>query len=356
MDFQGMRSLKSNKYYYTTKLSEHREIFNNELYLGNDTLQVTEETLSDIIRASGIPKNLSKVLRSQESELWVTNVITMCDYYYSSDVVFLVENSLVTKVTFTRVRPLLNTEFFRIMSSLLEEYEDLVFVDEFNYSTDSYESDISIFPCKSYEYQEREYRLGVMFLNNELDTVNCRLVVKTPDISFYLPSKYYSLSASRYLKTSADRSEALSQLVLRVLESISSDSWYSIIPEIDMNIRNCGKISATYEEYRQAQRLLSNVSLESDLDDSVSEEVTERLSTSFADFEKNYPLLDEKKGFYIWRCSALSENTILDIAKTLDTLAKSKIFYPESVKKIRELVGEYIMLSRISTNLAKRKQ
>lgn len=358
MDIKKIASIEDGKYYLTAKLSDHREIFDNtyEVALSRGNLEVTEDTVSEIIRMSGVPKTLSNVLKGQDFDLWVSNIITMCEYYYSGDIVLLVEGNTITHVSFNKVRPLLNVEFFKTMSSLLEDYTDLVKVEMFSYSSESYLSSITVFPTRTYEYQGIEYKLGVVFTNNELDTITCKLVVETPTMMFYLPTRYYNLSASRYLKTSEDRAEALSQLVLRVLESISQDSWFSIIPEVDMNLKNCAKIQATYEEFKQSNRLLNTICAEADVDPDSVEGLREHLNMMFQDFEQNYPLMDEKKGNYIWRCSALSNNSIYALILHLNEWSQSNLFYPENIVSIRELIGEYVMLSRISTNLAKRKQ
>lgn len=344
------------KSYETIVLKDHRSLFTKkEVTVNNRTYHISDDIIDEISRMSGVPKSLTRVMKSHSYELWVDTVISMCDYYYTGNITLFLNGDTVQQVLFDKVRPLLNTEFLHVMSSLLLDYQDIVTIDSFNYKEDSNESDMTVYRCDSHEYLGKSYRLGVVFFNDEYKSVTCRQVVEVDGVQFYLPSKYFNLTAARYLKTSDDRGEALSQLVLRVLEMMSKDSWYSVIPEVAMNILNCEKIKLTYEEYKQSYRTLSYVAAQSELD---AEELRDKLSfldEEFSDFNRNYPLIDEKKSSYIWRCSALSDSTIMDMVRCMNSWAYSSIFYPETLKHIRYLIGDFIMLSRISTNLAKRK-
>ena len=347
-----------NKFYASVNLLEHKEVLssNSLLYEGNH-YEVPMPIVETICKNSGIPATLMNILKRNNPELLISNILSGCDYYYKGNLNFLIENDRVLSVSFNKNTPLLNKKFISIMESTLEDYSDIVSISSLSYDVNSLESSITIYPTEGFVYNNTSYNLGVVFENDELDTISCKLLSKLGDIEFYLPSKYFNLSASRYMRTSKDMEEALRQLIIRVLESIQDrDRWFSLILEVDICIRNCKKIKVTYEEYKNVIKLLNKISSDSDINEDEYEDIKNSLDSEFLnDFVSNYPAIDEKKNSYIWRCSALSELSIYDLVMFVNDWKNSKVFYPSCDKDIMRLIGDFIMLERVSMNLAVKK-
>lgn len=354
MDINNLNLESSKKSYISVMLEEHPEIFSGCLYIDGNCYELSSEVVESICKQSGVPATMNHVLKNSNHELWVNSVTSMYNHYYKGvNLNFLCEEFRIQNVSFKKTPPLLNTEFLKSLIRQVDTYSDILEIDSFCYDENSTTSEMIIFHREDHEYRDRVYKLGVVLSNDELNAVTCNLAVRYEDKLFYLPSKYYNLSSSRYSRSASNSQESLDLLFLRVLSDISSESWFSIIPTVDMNLQMCKKIPATYEEYRRVFRVLKSSALASNIED--TEDVLGLLEDTFSDFESNYPSLEDKKGSYIWRCSALSENSIYDLIELFHKIPKDHIFYPETLREVRVGLGELIMLNKLSTELAKRK-
>lgn len=356
MNLDKLRTLSSNKSYIQVKFQDHLEIFSNRLELSDVVYEIPPSVVEELCKLVGMPRSLN-ILRDRDLDAWMKGVLSLYDYYYGEDISFLVEGITITHVSTSRITPLLNVDFLDTSASILSEYSDILTVSDYRYQEDSYTSTISIFKNGEIIKNDVKYRLGVMLSNDELDTVTCRYLVESNGFRFLLPSKYMNLSASRYLRNSVDRKEALSQMLLKLIENISSDSWTDIINDIDSKINECSTVKVTYEEYNKLVKLLKYVSVQSEIDDSLMKDMLEELSDIFSDFSKNYISLEDKSSSYIWRCSAVSENNILSLLNyVFDNWLETGFLYPESVEYLEEYLGSFIMSEKISNTLARRKR
>lgn len=358
MEFSALNAVtKDNKFFLDVRLSEHRELFRGDLIIEGTKYVVPEEVIELICKLSGISNSMNKILRETSESSWIDTIILMYKYYYSEERLYLLadENNYILEATAKSIKPLLNSEFFQETVKFFSDYEDLTELDSFYYDPSSTSSEILIFNKSSYNYKEGVYKVGILLTNSELGKVSCRIAVQYKNILFYLPPKYCNLSSARYNKTASDSIEAYKLLLLRIIGDMSEqDSWFSIIPEIHYKIEDCKSLPVTYEEYRRATRLLNRISVLSDMDNEEISEIIESLEDEFKDFEKNYPTMEDKKGSYIWRCSAVSDLNVYHLVESLQKVIDSHIFYPEVSSDIRSTIGDFIVLNKLSTELAKK--
>ena len=345
-----------NKFYISVNLSEHREVFEGVLSHKGSTYEIAPCVVDELCKKSGIPTNMSKILKCKDKNLWIENNILLYNYYYNSaPLVYLVVDNSVEYITSKSIPPVLNTEFLRVAGSFFEDYGYLVDMDSYSYDQSRTISEFTVFKREKHNYAGRDYILGVLFTNDELSNISCTLVAEVDGIRFYLPSKYYNLSSSRYSRSTSNSIEAFQMLLLRVIEDISDENWYSIIPEVNTNIVSCQRTPATYEDYKRLSQLVNKSAINSDISEGEIKDILESLEDTLADFEKNYSDPDSMNKSYIWRCSALSEHTIYDLIVSLISTTRAHEYYPETMRDIFKSIGDMIMLDNIATELAKRK-
>lgn len=358
MEFATLNDfIKDNKIFLDIKLSEHREFFKGDLFINNTQYIVSEDVIDLVRKLSGVSSSMSKILRTTSESSWIDTIILMYKYYYPEERIYLLvdNNNLVLDATAKSVKPLLNSEFFQETYRFFSDYEDLINIFEFNYSASSTTSEILIFQKNSYKLESGEYKVGILLTNDELSKVTCTLAIDYEGIIFYLPKKYYNLSSTRYNKTSQDSIEAYKLLLLRILEDMSREGqWDSILGEIHNHIMSCKSLPITYEEYRRATRLLARATAVSEMDNEEYDAMTSYLEDEISDFEKNYPAMQDKKGSYIWRCSAVSDSSVYYLICALQTIYDSYAFYPEVSSDIRRTLGEFLVLGKLSTELARK--
>lgn len=350
--------LKDNKRYLKVSLIEHSEILNGVLSIEGDQLyEISEDVIDNICKQSGISNSINKILRMKGSDTWKNTVVSLYQHYYpEGTLTFLLDDNIIDHVSFKSYQPMLNKEFLEKTSKFFADYEDVVDIEQYDYDEHNTVSDVLIFHKERYEYNNESYRFGILISNDELTSVSCTYAVEYKGIIFYLPSKFCGLSSARYLRTSSNSIEAYELLLLRIVSEMSSDKWFYLIPEISSNISNCKGILLTYEEYRKALRLLTRTAILSDMTEGDIKSITEEFEEAYQDFDHNYPSLEDKKNCYIWRCSAVGEATIYTLIESIQRVASDFQYYPESQKDIRQTIGDFIMLNKISTELAKKKE
>lgn len=257
--------------------------------------------------------------------------------------------------------PILNLLFNNYVISSVSDYLDVVENYYLDPETKSYvllkrRTPLKIVP-RSVEgthsvegTEEFEYSIGVLVTNDELYNVSCRLVLFIDDQPVYLPASQYSVTNTRYNKTTENSYEALQVVMLRVIEDLTTENLSSKLVQMHYMLEKAKSTEVTYEEYNTVLRELSKLVITA----GAAEEDIAAVSSMIDDFEQDYPYIEEKRSSYIWRCSALSDKDMYQlVTATLQVLRK---FHFSDVQDIRNLLGTYITTNRIATELAHRRR
>lgn len=315
-------------------------------------IYVTEEFKDAVCRYVGMSPSLNKCLYEIDEGLWRDALNKLYKYHHKETIRMLIStsngNSIVKGLVTTDREPVLARAFINDTVKFFDIYTE-VEVSEILYEPDTNISSVTVLLVKKAEYNVRPYRLGVVFTNNELDSITARLVMKYDDGDYYyLPSKMYNLSSSRYAKTTSTSSEALNILLVRVSEDLLGTAISEKESFVTSRILESANKKITLQEYSALVTTLSNMSYESQLDESEIEDILSEVST-LNDFETIYNTL---RSDYLWKCTALSGNSFDDMFRVIDTLPSSHVFYPRCLPYLRDLLGDYLMNVRICQMLA----
>lgn len=349
------RKIKLSKFHVPVDLSTTDFISTNYLVLDGESYHVSDDIINSIYRQVGISAGLVNFLSKNAPDMLRDLVLRLYSNLHDCKIILLVsseEKSVLGFSTATQI-PLLNSEFSHSIDSFFEMSDGLEVV-----GTDDVEDTTSsrlVFRKDSFNINEREYKLGVLFRNDELDSMTCRLVVLTEGITFYLPTKYYNLSTARYSRSTSNSLDAAKIIYLRVLEDMMSDTWQNKLLDVAMSIDASMKIKLSYEEYSQVLRVVKSSALLSGIEDEELSDLISDIASRVDDFEMNYPQLSEKSHSYIWRCSALSDNCIFDMITAVNDILSKYYLYPQYLSDVKILLGDLLMNDRIMTYLAKRR-
>ena len=339
-----------NKRYMTCSLIDNPDIFQRYI----DSYLVDDKILNRLAKDLGFSYDLYSTLSAIDQTAADSLVVSMSRKSKHTEISLLVDDSLNEVLGYTleypRV-PILNEDFMKRVTSLLETSEEIKIIERHIHDADITSSvlirkktpilvDTNI--AKNY------YDIGVLLVNNELDCASCRLVIFIDDQPVYLPASYYSATTNRYKRSTGNNAEALEVLVLKIIDDLRENELLYKVSDFHAKYKSIKDILTTYEEYNTLLRTISKIP-------SIAEDrsVLESLTSKYEEFEKKYAHLDDQKYSYIWRCTAIGELTIGHLvhitSKIFSDLGAPVIEYFE----IRELLGQYLSTNRILTEIAK---
>lgn len=341
-----------NKNYIGCSLVEHPEIFRGYL---NDKYSVSDEILSRLSRDLGFSFDMYNTILNIDNNTADKLVVSMSTKNNHKDIYFLVDEDtqdvLGYSLDSTRT-PILNEVFIKRTKSLAETSNDIEIDDTYIISEDTMSSIIlkKVDPIiVDLGSSQTSYDIGVLVVNNELDSVYCRLVIYIDNQPIYLPASYYNVTTNRYKKSTGTSEEALEVLLLKVIDDMREDELKYKLQDFHLKYRVNKDILVTYEEYHTLLRAMMKIPSIIVEDYSLIDSVKVRED----DFEHKYAKLEDQKSSYIWRCTALGDLTIGGLvhlaSKVLTDLnAPSMEYY-----NVRELLGNYLSTSRIASEIAR---
>lgn len=356
MNVDFYRSLldKPSKSYEKINMAESL-IHRNDLYFMTESgtkVSLSEKVLSKVTKYAGVPQAVLKYLSYED---WYS--LIQKKYSELSAYVKTVEGSdlLVEDLFVGDVVPMMNEEFIDSVISFFEDRKEFS-IREILYDKQSIESSVLVELTNNQTsvLNPKNYVLGVVFLNDESWQITCRLSVRVGSDVYYLPSKNMNLTSGRYNKTSSDIKEALGQLLLRVSDDMLTPDWYNRLEGFVVRMNDLFSVSATYEEYSNVRTTLKRAAVSSDMDEEVKD-IDSILYEEMNDFEKHYKPDDSREWSYLWRCTAISDNTVAKLIESVNSVLSKYRFYDTNLKIIRMMLGDLVMTRRIIKELAPRR-
>lgn len=348
--------------------SFYKEVDVSDLHIGEEYLSIkgqdnygeiyiTESMKDSLCKYVGLTSSINRSLYSTDKDLWYKVLTKLYKYYSKSTVMMLVSESddgrcFVKGICNSDRELLINHEFINDVIRYYDQYDEISIVD-IGYDKNSMLSHVVLVSDKSYTDPVRliGFKFGVVFRNDELNSTYCRMVIYYDDgTMYYLPSKYYNITTSRYFKTTVNAKEALEMVMIRVLEDLTSNTFEDKLATILKLMVDSGNKYISRMEYERVKSLISNACSGSDISDEEYSDIIEELN-KFDDFEDLY---GEIGNDYLWKCTAIGGTTLLDIIKVVCSISKDHQFYPESENIIREFLGEYLTTPRVCQLLAKK--
>ena len=327
----------------------------NDLYFMTESgtkISLSEKVLSKITKYAGVPQAVLKYLSYDD---WYS--LIQKKYSELSAHVKIVEGSdtLVDDLFVGEVVPMMNEDFINSVISFFEDRKEFS-IREILYDKQSIESSVLVELTNNQTsvLNPKDYVLGVVFLNDESWQITCRLSVRVGTDVYYLPSKNMNLTSGRYNKTSSNIKEALGQLLLRVSDDMLTPEWYNRLEGFVVRMNELLSVSATYEEYSNVRTTLKRAAVSSDMDEEVKD-IDSILYEEMNDFEKNYKPDDSREWSYLWRCTAISDNTVAKLIESVNSVLSKYRFYDANLKIIRMMLGDLVMTRRIIKELAPRR-
>lgn len=339
-----------NKKYITCSLVDNPEIFQRYV----DNYLINDDILNRLAKDLGFSYELYNTLSVIDQATADSLVVSMSRKSKHTEISLLVDEGTSEVIGYSleypRV-PLLNENFMKRVTSLVETSKEIKISEKYLYHGDTISSVI----IKKVEpividsgNSQTSYDVGVLLVNNELDSAYCRLVVFIDNQPYYLPASHYSATTNRYKKSTSNTEEALEVLVLKIIDDLRDEALKYKLTDFHVKYKWNKEVLTTYEEYNTILRTMIRIP-------SIAEDrsVLESLSSRYEEFEKKYAHLDDQKGSYIWRCTAIGDLTIGSLvhitSKILNDLGAPSIEY----YNIRELIGSYLSTNRVVTEIAK---
>lgn len=346
--------LALNKFYEKCSLLDIPKLFSNTF---KDYL-VSESILTKLAKNLGFSYDIYNGLASINSEAADAIIRYITSKNKISDILLLIDsnsNEIVGYSLESERLPITNNDFIYRVNSLSETSDDID-IGEIYYSKDDTISSVILKRRSPVSIEEKyqgdnskftDYQIGILLVNDELNSVYSRLVLYIEGQPLYLPASYYSTTTTRYKRSTSSAIEALEVLVLKVIEDLRDLNLLSKIQDFHYRYRSNKSILASYEEYNSVLKVMRKIP-------SVIEDTSflDNLLLRYEDFEEKYTHLEDKKYSYLWRCTALGDTTIGSLvsitARILSDLDAPAIEYFE----IRDLLGSYISTRRIAEDIA----
>lgn len=356
MNVDFYRSLEKPKKSYEEIDMVNSLVDSKDLYVMTESghkIPLSEKALERITKYAGVPKAVFKYLKYED---WRT---LMIEKYSELKAYVKVPDDLtdliLSDIFVGEVVPMMNEDFINTVISFFEDRSEFI-VREILYDKQSTESSV-IIELKNNQTSlanPDNYVLGVVFLNDENWQITCRLSVRVGDDVYYLPSQHMNLTSGRYNRTSSDIKEALGQLMLRVSDDMLTPEWYNKIEGFVVRMKSLYSVSATYEEYSNVRTTLKRAAVSSDMVEEVKD-IDDILYEEMNDFERHYKPNDSREGSYLWRCTAISDNTIAKLVESVNSILSEYRFYDNNLRVIRMMLGDLVMTRRIVKELAPRR-
>ena len=349
------------------EISEYLEVSVNDMQFDGNYLSIkdnpaygsiyiTDNMRESLCRFVGVSPSLNRGLYSLDQDLW-REVLTKLFKYHGKEIIILLlgasdDDSYVKGVCTTTRSSVSSVSFVNKVLSHFEDVQDTI-VSDIDYSKDNLVSHVVVLGSKTYtDVHNRVFNLGVVFRNDETSNSTCKMVLKYVDSEvYYLPSKLYNLSSSRYDRTTSNSMESLEVLLLRVSEDFLTNRFDDMSQEILDKIRSADNKYISYQEFDRLRVVLLKMARSSDFIEDDVNEISSKLD-ELNDFEKLYGKIDND---YLWKCTAISENSLGKVLMFVDSITSDYKFYPEEVTFLRDLLGEYLIDSRVCQHIAKRQ-
>lgn len=320
-----------------------------------DGLVVAEDMRDSICRYVGVSPALNRDLYATDPTLWKTVLDKLYSAHGNDKIIILIESlpsCKYIKGICTNPRPAISNSIF--IDQVLNHFEDVgnTVIDSIEYAKDVVTSSVTVFGDTWYEgVSHPRFKLGVVFLNDETTNASCRMVLKFDNSElYYLPSKFYSASSSRYDKHTSNSVESLGMVLLKVSEDFLTGYIDKRAPEVIMYLDDSAKKVLSKAEYDATKTTLLNAARSSDMDEEEISDILTELS-KIDDFEKLYGSIGSD---YLWKSTALSENSLKIALAVVGRIPFDHQFYPECLPPIRDLLGEYLVKPRSCQYIAKR--
>lgn len=351
----------------TKDTSFYEEVDVSDLHIDDEYLSIYNSNYGDIYitdsmkdslcKYVGLSSSINKGLYDTDKDLWYQVVTKLYKYYSKSTVMLLVSSSddgkyYVKGICNSPRELLINSEFINKVINYFEDSCDIDIAD-IGYTNGLTTSHIIVEFNKLYDdpSTNKLFKFGVVFRNDELNGTYCRLVMSYTDGTiYYLPSKYYNTTISRYFKNTVDSKEALEMVMLKVMEDLTSGSFEDKVDLLRSLLISSKDKCLSRMEFERVKALLSNVCSTSEISDEEYSDVLKELD-NFDDYEDLYGSIEND---YLWKCTAIGGTTLFDIMKVVSSISKNHQFYPEDENLIREFLGEYLTVPRVCQVLAKK--
>lgn len=348
-------TLRDNKIHVIHNLVSDPRVFVG--YLGE--YMIPEDILKRLSKELGFSYDLYETIYKKDPVLADSLVVSMCDQHARQEVVFLVdvENKLVVDYIFSDGRvPILNIDFLKRVESLVGTSSEIE-IDEVYYHPEEKLSSVLIKRVdpviieEKYENKDSniiKYDIGILLVNDEINSVYSRLALYVDGEPLYLPASYYNSTNTRYKKSTASSVEALEVLMLKIIEDLRENTLYNKLYDLHFRYRANKYILSSYEEYNTLLRTMRKIP-------TIVEDnsVLEKLLSQYENFEQKYSNLDDQKSSYIWRCTALSDITVGALISITTKILSDLKAPPMEYYNIRELLGGYISTHRIADEIAR---
>lgn len=339
-----------NKSYITCSITENPDIFSGYYkdYSINDTI------LSRLARDLGFYIDMYSTLSAIDSSAADKLVLAASNKSKHTEISLLVNLDTHEVLGYSldpNRLPLLNTDFMKRVSSLSETSQGLSTTEAYLASDDTKSSIIlkKVSPITvDLGSSKSEYQIGVLVVNDELDSAYCRLVVFIENQPIYLPAAYYNSSTNRYRKSTGDTAEALEVMILRVIDDLRGEDLVYKMTEFHMKYRVNKDVLTSYEEYNTLLRTMMKIPT---IIDDRSELAP--LQSQYDEFENSYSHIDDQKSSYIWRCTAIGDLSIGQLVHITSTILNNLGAPAMEYYSVRELLGNYLCTNRIVAEIAK---
>lgn len=347
----------NNKSYVTYKVSD--DLFSGYVTYKDEEYEFPVELMQKLCKELGFSYELYLTLVSINKDTATSLVNSMSSRSNHPEVILLLEDNSKSVIGYTLDmdrEPILNDEFISHINRIITS-SDAIEIGEIQYT--EMDTTASVFIKKNdpiiieekYEGKDpilNPYKIGVLMINDELGTVSCRLAVYIHDQLIYLPASTYSLSTSRYKRSTSSSAEALDVLILRVIDDLRDYALEPKINDMHLRYRYNKNVVVSYEEYNTILNTMKKIP--SIIEDN---SFLSPLVDMYNDYERRYMNLTDKKSSYIWRCTALGDITMdMLLSKTCGILSELNAPAAECFN-IRDLLGYYVTTPRIFEDIAK---
>lgn len=348
--------LFDNKRYVVCDLSEDTSLFSKGYY---EEYEVDVDILSKLSKSLGFSYDLYTALFRVDKDSADLMIKSMMAQNNIDKIVLLLDEENMTVINYSldseRV-PVLNKEFINRVKSLSETCDELELSEIYYHKDDTLSSVIMkkkspIVIEEKYEGKESkftEYQIGILLVNDEINSVYSRLVLYVEGQPLYLPASYYNATNTRFKRSTSSSEEALELLVLKIIDDLRDDNLKNKMQDFHYRYRVNMQVLASYEEYNSVLRTMRRIP--TIIEDN---SFLESLLAKYESFERKYSHLEDKKSSYVWRCTAISDITVGALVSITASILSELNAPAMEYFAIRDLLGSYVSTNRIAEEIAK---
>lgn len=316
-----------------------------------EDIELTNTVKESICRMVGVSPSLSNSLYDIDKELWSTVLTRLYSYHNKDNLVILVSELEDGKY---KTKGLCNTSretipSFRFINKVLNYFNDnqSITVSDITFSNDSNLANVILLLNEDFiSFNNESYKLGFVIYNDEFYNSYCRSVLYKDSLYYYLPSKCYNLSSSRYDRVTETAEESLDIMLLRISDDIDTKVLDNLVESVNYKIDSLSKLQYSYQEYTDLCTIIVNACTKSCVGN--INDVTDLLD-SINDF---ITLYGELKNEYLWKCTAFSNNTFSKFLNILTYVETSCAILPEDITPVREYLGQLLWFSKMKEVVA----